>query len=151
MMKTVRQNKLLELINNNDIYTQEELADLLLKNGVNATQATISRDLRELNITKMSDGNNQQKYVAVQNIKAEFNDKHLKVFKAGYISMDYAENIVVIRTSSGMAMAVAASVDALGMDEIVGSIAGDDTIMCVIRHKEKVFEVMERLKKLLTR
>ncbi len=150
-MKTVRQNKLLELIENNDIYTQEELADRLIASGFNVTQATISRDLRELGITKMSENGSQQKYVAMQNRKNEFNDKLLRVLKAGYISMDYAENIVVIKTSSGMAMAVAASVDALGWSEIVGSIAGDDTIMCVIRHKEKVFEVMERLKKILDR
>ena len=150
-MKTVRQNKLLELIENNDIYTQEELADRLIASGFNVTQATISRDLRELGITKMSENGSQQKYVPMQNRKNEFNDKLLRVLKAGYISMDYAENIVVIKTSSGMAMAVAASVDALGWSEIVGSIAGDDTIMCVIRHKEKVFEVMERLKKILER
>ena len=150
-MKTVRQNKLLELIENNDIYTQEELADRLIASGFNVTQATISRDLRELGITKMSENGSQQKYVPMQNRKNEFNDKLLRVLKAGYISMDYAENIVVIKTSSGMAMAVAASVDALGWSEIVGSIAGDDTIMCVIRHKEKVFEVMERLKKILNR
>ncbi len=150
-MKTVRQNKLLELIENNDIYTQEELASKLIESGFNVTQATISRDLRELGITKMSENGSQQKYVTVQNKKSEFNDKLLNVLKAGYISMDYAENIVVIKTSSGMAMAVAASVDALGLNEIVGSIAGDDTIMCVIRHKDKVFEVMERLKKILDR
>ena len=150
-MKTVRQNKLLELIENNDIYTQEELACKLLESGYNVTQATISRDLRELGITKMSENGGQHKYVTVQNKRNEFNDKLLKVLKAGYISMDYAENIVVIKTSSGMAMAVAASVDALGLSEIVGVVAGDDTIMCVIRHKEKVFEVMERLKKILDR
>ncbi len=150
-MKNARQSKLLELIEQNSIYTQEELAERLIENGFNVTQATISRDLRELGITKMSENGEQQKYVAIQNRKSEFNDKLLKVLKAGYISMDYAENIVVIKTSSGMAMAVAASVDALGWNDIVGSIAGDDTIMCVIRYKEKVFEVMERLKKILDR
>lgn len=150
-MKNARQNKLLELIENNNIYTQEELADRLIASGFNVTQATISRDLRELGITKISENGGQQKYAVMQNRKSEFNDKLLRVLKAGYISMDYAENIVVIKTSSGMAMAVAASVDALGWNEIVGSIAGDDTIMCVIRHKEKVFEVMERLKGILDR
>ncbi len=150
-MRNVRQDKLLELIENNDIYTQEELADRLMAGGFNVTQATISRDLRKLGITKMSENGGPQKYVAVKNQKSEFNDNLLRVLKAGYISMDYAENIVVIKTSSGMAMAVAASVDALGWNEIVGSIAGDDTIMCVIRHKDKVEEVMERLKGILYR
>ncbi len=150
-MKAARQRKLIELIENNDIYTQEDLARMLIDSGFDVTQATISRDLRELNITKMSENGGQQKYVTVQEKKSEFNDKLLRVMKAGYISMDYAENIVVIKTSSGMAMAVAASVDALSWNEIVGVVAGDDTILCVIRHKEKVFEVMERLKKMLER
>lgn len=150
-MKTARQRKLIELIENNDIYTQEDLAKMLNDSGFDVTQATISRDLRDLNITKMSENGGQQKYVTVQEKKSQFNDKLLKVMKAGYISMDYAENIIVIKTSSGMAMAVAASVDALSWSEIVGVVAGDDTILCVIRHKEKVFEVMERLKKMLER
>lgn len=150
-MKAARQRKLIELIENNDIYTQEDLAKMLIDSGFDVTQATISRDLRELNVTKMSENGGQQKYVTVQEKKSEFNDKLLRVMKAGYISMDYAENIVVIKTSSGMAMAVAASVDALSWNEIVGVVAGDDTILCVIRHKEKVFEVMERLKKMLER
>ena len=150
-MKTARQRKLIELIENNDIYTQEDLAKMLNDSGFDVTQATISRDLRDLNITKMSENGGQQKYVTVQEKKSQFNDKLLKVMKAGYISMDYAENIIVIKTSSGMAMAVAASVDALSWSEIVGVDAGDDTILCVIRHKEKVFEVMERLKKMLER
>jgi len=148
-MKTARQNKLLELIENNDIFTQEDLAERLINNGFNVTQATISRDLRELGITKAPAKGGQQKYAVSNTNKTEFNETLLKVLKAGYISMDYAENIVVIKTSSGMAMAVAASVDALGLNEIVGVVAGDDTILCVIRHKEKVFEVMERLKKIL--
>lgn len=148
-MKTARQNKLLELIENNDIFTQEDLAERLINSGFNVTQATISRDLRELGVTKAPAKGGQQKYAVSNNNKTEFNETLLKVLKAGYISMDYAENIVVIKTSSGMAMAVAASVDALGMNEIVGVVAGDDTILCVIRHKEKVFEVMERLKKIL--
>lgn len=150
-MKTARQRKLIELIENNDIYTQEDLAKMLNDSGFDVTQATISRDLRDLNITKMSENGGQQKYVTVQEKKSQFNDKLLRVMKAGYISMDYAENIIVIKTSSGMAMAVAASVDALSWSEIVGVVAGDDTILCVIRHKEKVFEVMERLKKMLER
>jgi len=150
-MKTARQRKLIELIENNDIYTQEDLAKMLNDSGFDVTQATISRDLRDLNITKTSENGGQQKYVTVKEKKSQFNDKLLKVMKAGYISMDYAENIIVIKTSSGMAMAVAASVDALSWSEIVGVVAGDDTILCVIRHKEKVFEVMERLKKMLER
>lgn len=150
-MKTARQNKLLEIIEQNDIYTQEELTVKLLENGYNVTQATISRDLRELGITKMSENGNQQKYVSIRNKKSEFNEKLLKVLKAGYISMDYAENIIVIKTSSGMAMAVAASLDALNWSEIVGCIAGDDTIMCVIRAGNLVPEVMERFKRIVNK
>ncbi|MBE5939035.1 MAG: arginine repressor [Lachnospiraceae bacterium] len=149
-MKTARQNKILELVSKNEITTQEELADLLLASGYNVTQATISRDIRELGLSKMSlDGGASQKYVAVIKDETTMNDKYLNVLKTGFVSMAMAQNILVIKTVGGMAMGVAAALDGLKWNEIVGSIAGDDTIMCAIRTVDETYEVMEKLRKII--
>ena len=132
-MKIARHRKILELISNNDVTTQEELASLLIDSNYIVTQATVSRDIRELGLTKMSVNGGPQKYVAIENNEKTINDKLLEILRAGYVSMDAAQNILVIKTVSGMAMAVAAALDALKWNEIVGCIAGDDTIMCAIR------------------
>lgn len=148
-MKTKRQAKLLELIKKNDIETQEELSDYLLKEGYQVTQATVSRDIRELKLTKMAMSNGRQKYVALQETDEDMAEKYVRVFRDGFLSMDMAQNILVIKTVSGMAMAVAAALDAMSMHEIVGSIAGDDTIMCAIRSVDDTITVMQRLKKIV--
>lgn len=148
-MKTKRQAKMLELIKKNDIETQEELSDYLLKEGYQVTQATVSRDIRELKLTKVAMSSGKQKYVALQETDEDLSKKYVRVFHDGFVSMDMAQNILVIKTVSGMAMAVAAALDAMNMHEIVGSIAGDDTIMCAIRSVEDTVTVMNRLKKLV--
>lgn len=148
-MKTKRQAKMLELIKKNDIETQEELSDYLLKEGYQVTQATVSRDIRELKLTKVAMSSGKQKYVALQETDEDLSKKYVRVFHDGFVSMDMAQNILVIKTVSGMAMAVAAALDAMNMHEIVGSIAGDDTIMCAIRSVDDTVTVMNRLKKLV--
>ncbi len=148
-MKIARHRKILELISNNEVTTQEELASLLIDSNYIVTQATVSRDIRELGLTKMSVNGGPQKYVAVDNNEKNINDKLLEILKAGYVSMDKAQNILVIKTVSGMAMAVAAALDALKMNEIVGCIAGDDTIMCAIRTNDDVDVVMDKLIKIV--
>ena len=148
-MKTKRQLKMLELIKKNDIETQEELSDYLLREGFQVTQATVSRDIRELKLTKVSMSNGRQKYVALRDDKEDLSEKYTRVFRDAYISMDMAQNILVIKTVSGMAMAVAAAIDSMHMHEIVGCIAGDDTIMCAVRSVEDTISVMERLRKLV--
>ena len=148
-MKTKRQAKMLELIKRNDIETQEELSDYLEREGYQVTQATVSRDIRELKLTKVAMSNGRQKYVALQETDENLSQKYVRVFHAGFVSMDMAQNILVIKTVSGMAMAVAAALDAMHMHEIVGCIAGDDTIMCAIRSVDDTVAVMNRLKKLV--
>ncbi len=148
-MKIGRHKKILEIIKDNIVTTQEELASLLIDSNYIVTQATVSRDIRELGLTKMSVNGGPQKYVAVENNEKNINDKLLEILKAGYVSMDRAQNILVIKTVSGMAMAVAAALDALKMDEVVGSIAGDDTIMCAIRTNEDVDSVMDKLTRIV--
>lgn len=148
-MKTKRQAKMLELIKRNDIETQEELSDYLEREGYQVTQATVSRDIRELKLTKVAMSNGRQKYVALQETDENRSQKYVRVFHDGFVSMDMAQNILVIKTVSGMAMAVAAALDAMHMHEIVGCIAGDDTIMCAIRSVDDTVAVMNRLKKLV--
>lgn len=148
-MKIERHNKILEIINANDIETQEELADFLNNEGYNVTQATISRDIKELKLTKMSiDG--KQKYIAFKNVETDLNNKYKRVLKDGFSSMDMAQNILVIKTVSGMAMAVAAALDAMNWNEIVGTIAGDDTIMCAIRTVEDTKLLMDKIRKTIS-
>jgi len=146
-VRTDRHKKILELINNNNIGTQEELADALNKAGYNVTQATVSRDIRALNLTKVSVDGVSQKYTTLTAGNPVTNDKYIRVLKEGFIDM--AQNILVIRTVSGMAMAVCAALDALKLDEIVGSIAGDDTIMCAVRTVKDTTIVMNKLRKLI--
>lgn len=149
-MKIARHKKILELIRDNEVTTQEELASLLIDSNYIVTQATVSRDIRELGLTKMSINGSTSKYVAIENNEKTINDKLLEILKAGFVSMDYAQNILVVKTVSGMAMAVAAALDALKWDEIVGSIAGDDTIMCAIRTNDDVIKVMDKLKNIIS-
>lgn len=150
-MKTARQRKILEIIEKNDIGTQEELVALLEKEGLEITQATISRDIRELGITKVSIDGKTQRYVTVKSAESGMNNRLLGVLRTGFVSMDMAGSILVIKTSAGMAMAVAASIDALRMNQIVGSIAGDDTIFCALRSAEDGEEVMARLAEQLSK
>ncbi|WP_167958832.1 arginine repressor [Anaerosporobacter faecicola] len=149
-MKIKRQTKIIELITKNDVETQEELAELLNAAGYNVTQATISRDIRELKLTKVSSEKGKQKYIVLQKQEAGLSEKFVRVLRDGFVSMDRAQNIMVIKTVSGMAMAVAAALDALHINGIVGCIAGDDTIMCAIRSVEDTIEVMEKVNKLVS-
>lgn len=148
-MKVRRQSKIIELINKYNIETQEELADLLTEAGFNVTQATISRDIRELKLTKVAVDNGKQKYIVLQNQEAKLSEKYVRVLRDGFLSMDMAQNLLVIKTVSGMAMAVAAAIDALHINGIIGCIAGDDTIMCAIRSIDETHVVMQKINKLV--
>ncbi len=147
-MKLERHSKIVELIGKKEIETQEELADYLNQAGFAVTQATVSRDIRELKLTKVQSESGKQRYVVLQN-QSSFSDKYIRILRDGYLSMDMAQNILVIKTVSGMAMAVAAALDALQFSEMVGCIAGDDTIMCAIRSTDDTILMMDKLKKLI--
>ena len=150
-MKVSRHAKIIELIAQHDIETQEELAEYLNREGFKVTQATVSRDIRDLRLTKVAVDGSRQKYVVLAPEKDEMNEKYIRVLRDGYISMDMAQNILVIKTVSGMAMAVAAAVDAMKWHEVVGCIAGDDTIMCAIRTVEDTAAVMDKIRKIVSR
>lgn len=148
-MKAQRHAKILELVKKYEIETQEELSEFLLKEGFQVTQATVSRDIRELRLTKVSVGGGKQKYAALNENHSDMTERYTRVFREGFNSMDRAQNILVIKTVAGMAMAVAAALDHMDCHEIVGSIAGDDTIMCAVRTVEDTISLMERLRKLV--
>ena len=150
-MKISRHAKIIELISQYDIETQEELAEYLNKAGFKVTQATVSRDIRDLKLTKVSVGAGKQKYVVHRQEEPEMSEKYIRVLRDGYVSMDMAQNILVIKTVSWMAMAVAVAVDSMKWNEVVGCIAGDDTIMCAIRTVEDTVAVMDKIRKIISK
>lgn len=148
-MKSKRHVKILELIQKNEIETQEELLDYLKREGYRVTQATVSRDIRELKLTKVAMKNGRQKYAVLAENTKDMMEKYTRIFQNGFVSMDMAQNILVVKTVPGMAMAAAAALDSMDCHEIVGSIAGDDTIMCAVRTVEDTVTLMERLRKIV--
>ncbi len=144
-MKLKRQSKIIELINKNDIETQEELARLLQEADFSVTQATISRDIRELKITKVMDGK-KQKYALLPDETPVVSEKLIRIFRDAVTHIDCSQNIIVIKPLDGMAMAVAAVLDSMENSEILGSIAGDDTVFCVIKSEKNAVKLIERLK-----
>ncbi len=148
-MKKKRQAVILELIQKNNIETQEELAKRLQEAGFSTTQGTISRDIRELKLTKVSGSNGRQKYAPLAMDNLHVSNKYKRVLSEAIISMESAMNILVIKTVSGMAMACAAALDSISINGLVGCIAGDDTIMCVIKDIDTVDAVMVEINSII--
>lgn len=144
-MKKIRHRKIIEIIEKFDVETQEELANYLKEAGFAVTQATVSRDIRELKLSKIPSGSGKQKYVVLKQDDSHMGDKYIRVLRDGFVSMDMAQNILVVKTVAGMAMAVAAALDALKFPEIVGCIAGDDTIMVAVRTVEETQKLMDKI------
>ncbi len=137
-MKFKRHNTILRLISENDVETQQQLAEMLVKEGFPATQATVSRDIKELNIIKVHDHDEHYKY-AVAKTEGQTSDtsKFHTIFRESVLSIDYAVNTVVIRTLTGSASAAAAAIDSMHLPNVVGTLAGDDTIFIVMRSQVK--------------
>ena len=149
-MKVRRQMKIMELISSRPIETQEELATLLSQSGFEVTQATVSRDVKELRLVKVPLGENRYGYALPPDIpKGSVILGSRRIFRESVISMDYSENLIVIKTLPGSAQGVAYAVDNMDWEEILGSLAGDDTILVIAKHKDQVTKVMERFEKFL--
>ena len=148
-MKTKRQTKMLELIKKHDIETQEELSDYLQKEGYQVTQATVSRDIREMKLMKMARQDGGSKYGLVSSPNTADSEKYIRVLRDAYLSMDIAQNILVIKTTAGMANAAAAALDHISFQEIVGSLAGDDTIACFCKNEGQAMALMNKIKKVI--
>lgn len=148
-MKNKRHEKILELIALNDIETQEELAGMLNAAGFDVTQATVSRDIKKLSLIKIKANGNRQKYAVNTGVPVAKNDKIVRVLQDTITGMEDAQNILVIKTVPGMAMGAAAALDSLQIPEIIGSIAGDDTIMCVTKDTKHTKEVMDKIRAII--
>jgi len=148
-MKYNRHSKILEIIEKKDIETQEELAEELRKEGIDVTQATVSRDIKELRLVKVLAPSGIYKYAVIDKNNMDISPKLIRVFAESVLSIDYANNLIVIKTLAGSAQAAASAIDALNWKEIVGCIAGDDTIMVVVRENESVREVIDRFNQLI--
>ena len=148
-MKEQRQAAILEIIEKHDIETQDELAERLLEAGFPTTQATISRDIREMKLTKLALGNGRQKYIVLKQNEFQNREKYKRVLRDGVMSMEIAQNIIVVKTVAGMAMAVAAALDGMEIDGVVGCIAGDDTILCVVRTNEMSGKVVDSIRSMM--
>lgn len=147
-MKSKRHEKILDLILEFEIETQEELANRLRNAGYDVTQATVSRDIKKLNLIKGAGENVKQKYIKPVPKKDETN-KNIRILQDSHVSIDIAKNILVFKTLSGMAMAVAATLDGMNIDSLLGCIAGDDTIICIIKSDEEAVRIKEYLQSLL--
>lgn len=149
-MKKTRHEKIIEIIEKYDVGTQEELADRLKKAGFAVTQATVSRDIRELKLSKVTMAGGSQRYVVLKQENGQMGDKYIRVLQDAFSDVALAQNLLVVKTVSGMAMAVAAALDAMKFPEIVGSIAGDDTIFVAARNVEEAHGLMEKIHSLIS-
>lgn len=143
-MRNERHSRILRIIEEKIIGTQDELLDELLKFGIDVTQATISRDIKLLRLTKTLTTNGTYKYVSSEKAESAVYDRLIRVFSESVISIDYANNLIVLKTISAGAQAAAAAIDALDWEEIVGCVAGDDTILVIVRNNALVNDVTDR-------
>ena len=148
-MKIARHAKILELIENYDIETQDELAQRLCEEGFVVTQATVSRDIREMKLTKIATEKGRQKYAVITGNDTEVTERLTRVFKEAVLKMDYAQNMIVVKTLDGMGMAVAVALDNMQNSEILGTIAGDDTVFCVVRTHNQAAVIIEKLYRII--
>lgn len=148
-MKRLRQEKMLELISKYEIDTQDELIDRLRENGFEVTQATVSRDIRELKISKMTTGKGTYRYVLPKQTATASNLKFNSALIDALINIDYACNVVVLKTHAGLANALAVGIDAMHLENILGCVAGDDTILLVSRSEDDAKHITERFRSMI--
>ena len=148
-MKVTRQARILELINSKEIETQEELAEELRKSGIEVTQATVSRDIKELKLIKVLSGKDKYKYASVSPNENFLSNKLIHIFSETVVNIDCVQNIVLVRAITGAAPAAAEAIDSLNLEECVGTIAGDNTIFILTRTPEKANDLYYKLKKMM--
>ena len=150
-MKVMRHSMILELINSKPIETQEELAEELKASGFNVTQATVSRDIKELKLIKVLGHGGRYKYSSITNVEKVASNNLVNIFSQTVISIEYIENFIIIKTIAGSASAAAEAVDSLGLEGIAGTIAGDNTIFILTRTVEKAQELTQKIKKIINK
>ena len=150
-MKSVRHNMILEIIESKDIETQEELAEELKNRGVKVTQATVSRDIKELRLLKVLAENGGYKYATVERAEKGMSDRFIRILAESVVSMESANNLIVIKTLSASANAACEAIDSLKWPDVLGTVAGDNTILVIVRSNEAVEGVMTRFQSLIRR
>ncbi|MBE6753276.1 MAG: arginine repressor [Ruminococcaceae bacterium] len=150
-MKINRQNKILQIISEQSIETQDELLEKLKEAGYSVTQATVSRDIKELRLVKTSGAGGKYRYVASQPDTPDISSKFYTLFSDSVASVDYGQNIVCIKCHVGMAQAVCASMDAIRFENIVGTLAGDDTIFVLCRSEAAATSLVNELRNIINR
>ena len=149
-MKSKRHSKILEIINNIDIETQEELAEELKRSGYDVTQATVSRDIKLLKLVKVQSESGKYRYIAPTKEERDINDKLYSILANAAISVDKVDKFVVIKTLTGAASAVAEAIDNIYTNDVAGTIAADNTIFVLSRTEEKAIELMEKVRKVIS-
>ena len=148
-MKVTRHAKILEIINSRDTETQEELAEELRKGGMNVTQATVSRDIKELKLIKVLSDSGKYKYATIMHTENFLSNKLVNIFSQTVIGVENINNFVIIKTISGSANAAAEAIDSLNFEGIAGTIAGDNTIFVMTREPEKAQTITQKMKKMI--
>jgi transcriptional regulator of arginine metabolism len=148
-LKSKRHNKILEIISEKEIETQEELAEELKIAGFDVTQATVSRDIKILKLIKMQGASGNYRYVASSKESKDINDKLSSILSNAAVSVENVDKFVVVKTLTGSAMAVAEAIDTLFDTEVAGTIAGDNTIFILVRNLDKAEELVEKVRKMI--
>ncbi len=148
-MRYSRQNKVLELISKYEIETQEKLCQMLKDSGYNVTQATVSRDIKELQLVKILSPTGKYKYTVSNSNDGPINDRFIKIFKETILKVDAAGNIIVVKTLSGCGPAAGEAIDSLGLNHIIGSVAGDNTVLLVINDIANIKEILSEFDNIL--
>lgn len=148
-MKSVRQALILEIIDAKDVETQEELAEELKRHGVNVTQATVSRDIKELRLVKVLSDKGGYKYATAERAEKGMNDRFIRIFAESVLSMVSAQNLIVIKTLSASGNAAAEAIDSLKWPEIVGTIAGDNTILVILHNADEAENIIAKFNSLI--
>ncbi len=148
-MKTVRQVTILDIIEKNDIETQEELADALRMRGIQVTQATVSRDIKELRLLKVLTPMGSYKYATADKAENGLTDRFIRMLAESVLSVAASGNMIVVKTLSGSAAVAAEALDSFHWPEVLGTIAGDNTIFMVIRSMEEVATTVERIQNMM--
>lgn len=148
-MRLSRQNKILEIIKTNEVETQEQLLSLLRDAGYSVTQATVSRDIRELQLVKGQDKDGKYKYISGQYDNRPISDRFIKIFRETTLSYASAQNLIIVKTLSGCSGAAGEAIDCLSLPHIVGSISGDNTLLIIVDHEENVPSITAEFDKIL--
>ena len=148
-MKNVRQTAILSIIEQNDVETQEELAARLRQMGIDVTQATVSRDIKELRLLKVLSASGGYKYATADKAEHGLSDRFVRMFKDSVLSINFAGNIVVIKTLAGSANVAAEAIDSMHLPEILGTMAGDNTILAIVQNEAEAAETVNRFRDML--